>query len=340
MIDIPRRKLCEIVSEHGSNVIDNPRRCKALLLDYYGGYKRERNVLLNAVKERIPHDLLHAPNNIPPVVLIARLVRRLADNQAMVEDDARWAVESWALALKVALPKKLDEPISERPDTAMPTPEPQSSPVSTAPSLVGTSSPSPVSTLPHTSLNLGSAQSSWDLNRVAQELQQVGWQVSPEEYAGIKFDLFGKKLLSLPAMPAMLKPLVKRLLVDAEETVPHIFIKRIPVLDPQTATIWQKRLEDIRNVLSKRLVRDSLHQTLPVIFCLVTQRLPSSILSGIENDTFGRFIPHALSLKLETLSCLFIVDESKQAVHLKMPDGWWRPSKPIHQVEEILKKGF
>ena len=89
MIDIPRRKLCEIVSEHGSNVIDNPRRCKALLLDYYGGYKRERNVLLNAVKERIPHDLLHAPNNIPPVVLIARLVRRLADNQAMVEDDAR-----------------------------------------------------------------------------------------------------------------------------------------------------------------------------------------------------------------------------------------------------------
>ena len=99
MNDLPRQKLREIVARHGPSIVEDPRRCEALLRDHLSAHRREANVLVSALEERVPQDIIAAPAGTPPAVLLARLSRRLADNLALDEEAARWAVGSWALAL-------------------------------------------------------------------------------------------------------------------------------------------------------------------------------------------------------------------------------------------------
>lgn len=101
MNDLPRQKLCEIVARHGRSIADQPRRCEGLLRDYCGGYRREIAALVSALEERVAADLLAASAGMPREVLLTRLAQRLHDNLAMDERAARWAVNSWALALGV-----------------------------------------------------------------------------------------------------------------------------------------------------------------------------------------------------------------------------------------------
>ena len=107
MNDIPRQKLCEIIAQYGPALADDPRRTEALLRDFCGAYKREIFCLVSALKEQVAADLLASRDSVPRQVLLAQLTRRLRDNLALTEDAARWAVESWALALGV-----IEQPIS------------------------------------------------------------------------------------------------------------------------------------------------------------------------------------------------------------------------------------
>ena len=104
MNDIPRQKLREIINTYGQSVVDDPRRCRALLLDYAGKYRREIFVLHTAQEEQVANDLRDMGNGVPLHVLIAQLTRRLMDNRALTEDAARWAVESWVYALGMPIP--------------------------------------------------------------------------------------------------------------------------------------------------------------------------------------------------------------------------------------------
>jgi ABC-type transporter Mla MlaB component len=97
--DVPRQKLQEIVAHYGDAIVEDPRRCRALLLDLCGEYRREIFVLTTAQEEQVPNDLLEMGERMPTSVLVAQLTRRLMDNRALTEDAARWAVESWAEAL-------------------------------------------------------------------------------------------------------------------------------------------------------------------------------------------------------------------------------------------------
>lgn len=94
-----RLKLREIVDKYGQSVVNDPRRCKALLLDYCGQHRREVFVLNAAQEEHVANDLQDVKGGIPLPVLVAQLTRRLVDNRALAEDAARWAVEAWAYAL-------------------------------------------------------------------------------------------------------------------------------------------------------------------------------------------------------------------------------------------------
>jgi hypothetical protein len=100
----PREILLEIVTTHGVGVCDNPRRCEGLLRDYCGEYRREIFLLISALKEQVPMELLAAGATTPFAVLQARLARRLAEDLGLADDAAIWAVDSWALALGVAEP--------------------------------------------------------------------------------------------------------------------------------------------------------------------------------------------------------------------------------------------
>ena len=101
MNNLPRQKLRDMVARHGRLLATEPRRCEGLLRDYCSAYRREIAVLVSAMEERIPTDLLAIGTALPREVYLARLAQRLHDNVAMEKSAATWAVHSWALALGV-----------------------------------------------------------------------------------------------------------------------------------------------------------------------------------------------------------------------------------------------
>jgi hypothetical protein len=102
MNNVPRQVLSRIVAKYGKDICGDARRCEGLLNDLCGSYRREINVLVNAIEERIPLDLLAANRSMPKDLLLMRLEKRLEEHTAMTAEAARWAVESWALALDLA----------------------------------------------------------------------------------------------------------------------------------------------------------------------------------------------------------------------------------------------
>jgi hypothetical protein len=109
MNDAPRQTLRELVARHGPDLCSDARRCEGLLRDLSGEHRREINLIVSALKERVPLDLLAARGSVPHGVLLTRLSKRLEDQLAVTEQAARWAVESWALALGVVTDAEVEE---------------------------------------------------------------------------------------------------------------------------------------------------------------------------------------------------------------------------------------
>jgi hypothetical protein len=102
MNNFPRQMLRQILAKYGKDICSDARRCENLLKDSCGSYRREINVLVNAIEERVPLDLLATNRSMPLELLLSRLEKRLEEQTAMTGDAASWAVESWALALNLA----------------------------------------------------------------------------------------------------------------------------------------------------------------------------------------------------------------------------------------------
>jgi hypothetical protein len=100
--NLVRQTLSELIKKYGRSLADDPRRCEALLRDLCGQYKKEINVLVGAQKQRVVADLMASSTAMPEGVVRARLMKRLHDNLGLSEEAARWAVESWAVALGAA----------------------------------------------------------------------------------------------------------------------------------------------------------------------------------------------------------------------------------------------
>jgi hypothetical protein len=83
-------------------LVDDHRRTEALLRDICADHRREVNLLLFAQRENVPSDLKALGHDIPPDMVLTRLILRLRDDAAISEDAARWAVESWAIALGIS----------------------------------------------------------------------------------------------------------------------------------------------------------------------------------------------------------------------------------------------
>ncbi len=101
--------LRQILAKYGKDICSDARRCEGLLNDLCGSYRREINVLVNAIEERVPLDLLAGAGSIPPELLLTRLEKRLEEQTGLTAEAARWAVESWALALSVTTDAKIEE---------------------------------------------------------------------------------------------------------------------------------------------------------------------------------------------------------------------------------------
>lgn len=99
-----RASLLEIVTRYGREVLEDPRRCRALLMDFCGDCRGEIHLLETALQEGVVEDLAAPPPGVPEVLLFGRLIRRLQDHYYVPEAAAWWAVESCALALEIEPP--------------------------------------------------------------------------------------------------------------------------------------------------------------------------------------------------------------------------------------------
>jgi formylglycine-generating enzyme required for sulfatase activity len=104
----PRTQLRTMLVQYGQSVCQDAKRCEALLRDFCPEYKCELNLLIAALKEGIPQQLLKPSPHISIEFTIKRLAQTLHDNLGIAESFAFWAVESWALALNV-----LTQPIAQ-----------------------------------------------------------------------------------------------------------------------------------------------------------------------------------------------------------------------------------
>ena len=130
MHDLPRQKLRDLIIEYGRSLCDDPRRCEALLKDYCGQYKREIFVLVSALKNRVAEDLIKTSAGVTLALVIGRLIQRLEDELGLAEDAARWAVETWALALDLSVANvEQPRPAPESPRRPVAPPAPSSSPL-------------------------------------------------------------------------------------------------------------------------------------------------------------------------------------------------------------------
>lgn len=121
----PRQKLCEIITLHGHTICSTPKKLKGLLRNSCPHFHREVNILLTALKQKIPLDLLNSAE-IPYEPIANQLVKRLCESIpiGVAEEFARWAVDTWALALGVI--QKI--PVPTLPDKVPPEKPPEKSP--------------------------------------------------------------------------------------------------------------------------------------------------------------------------------------------------------------------
>lgn len=122
-----RNALCDMVRQYGRSVIDDPGRCKGLLHDFLRHDRPELTVLLGALTEGVPSDLVTSQSAAPPMARIAQAIGKRQKNLLLTEDAARWAVESWAVALGVVSAEML-RPDSGRGDANTANPASQVAP--------------------------------------------------------------------------------------------------------------------------------------------------------------------------------------------------------------------
>jgi uncharacterized protein YegL len=98
--DLPRRTLRDIIIKYGPTLYEDARRCEAFLRDLCAIHKREISVLMAALNYGVINELI-SQQSTSPQILVARLSHQLEANLALTPIAARWAVESWAIAIGI-----------------------------------------------------------------------------------------------------------------------------------------------------------------------------------------------------------------------------------------------
>ena len=99
MIDIPRRQLHALLREYGRELCAQPKRLEPLLRNACPEQRREINILLGAYKEHVAEELLAEEETPLDNEIFIRLAAQVRLHLGVSERDAKWAVESWAIAL-------------------------------------------------------------------------------------------------------------------------------------------------------------------------------------------------------------------------------------------------
>ena len=109
MNDTARTMLSRLIALYGVSIAHDANRCEGLLRDTCPECSREIFVLVHAVRQHIPDDLLTPRHALPLALTEAFLIKRLEDELGFSSEVARWAVISWAEALGRADPAPIKQ---------------------------------------------------------------------------------------------------------------------------------------------------------------------------------------------------------------------------------------
>ncbi|MCP9493862.1 MAG: hypothetical protein MSG64_05320 [Pyrinomonadaceae bacterium MAG19_C2-C3] len=110
-----RETLRRVIEKHGQGLYESPKRLESLLRDLCGAHRREINIIIGALEERVAADLITKHRGaVPRDVLLAQLTQRLRDHLAYTPDAALWGVETWAFALGVLSEQDLEARAQKR----------------------------------------------------------------------------------------------------------------------------------------------------------------------------------------------------------------------------------
>ena len=98
-----RDTIVDMVRRHGPEIVGDARRCEGYLRDFCAAEPLEMNLLIDALRERVPQTLQANANNKLIQAHVPDLVQKLHLHRGMREDFAVWAVEAWATALGVTI---------------------------------------------------------------------------------------------------------------------------------------------------------------------------------------------------------------------------------------------
>lgn len=94
--------LKQLIEREGPGLLGQSGRLKSFLHDECPEAKREISVLLLALDEHVPQDLMRVQSGEPLQSLGPRLAKRLSDEKAMDRNASEWAVRTWARGLGFA----------------------------------------------------------------------------------------------------------------------------------------------------------------------------------------------------------------------------------------------
>jgi F-box protein 11 len=113
-----RETLHDLIHQYGPTLCETPFRVEGFLKDLCGEQPRQIHLLKSALEERVAAELL-VSSGLPTRLVLERLALRLQDRRVIEAGAARWAVESWAIALGV-----LPADQATAPTLALASPEP------------------------------------------------------------------------------------------------------------------------------------------------------------------------------------------------------------------------
>lgn len=99
-------------------MLDNPTQLGNRLADAFPNNRLEVKLLREALREGVVSTLRSAGPGQNPALVQGRLAKRLEDNVGLSAENARWAVEAWAVALGLA------KAVQQGPRTPPPPPQP------------------------------------------------------------------------------------------------------------------------------------------------------------------------------------------------------------------------
>ncbi len=96
--------LKQLIRQHGTGLVNEPRRVRALLLDFCAQHKREVRILSAVAEEGVAAVLLRDGGKIPLSILLSRSIKKLHDELGFDQALAEWAIATWAEALGFDIP--------------------------------------------------------------------------------------------------------------------------------------------------------------------------------------------------------------------------------------------